>query len=146
MRPRSIAIAAGGVVVAALVYLVILGSSTDPRRYCREASAALVERINNGMMDPADKVTTAFISEASQLSPPELNDLEDMVWVAARVPGYESPAVWLAEASGRLVWPANATAHAINSLGGRGEPGGDGEAGAWNCAMAYRPSGSPSVS
>jgi hypothetical protein len=146
MRLRYIAIAAGGVVVVAVVYLVIVGSSTDPRRSCREASAALVERINHAMMDPADKITSAFISDASHLSPPELNNLADLVWVAARVPGYDSPAVWLAEASGRLVWPANATAHAINSLGGRGEPGGDGEAGAWNCAVAYRPSGSPSVS
>jgi hypothetical protein len=108
---------------------------------CREASAALIENINLSMNDPADEITVAYVSEASNLvGPPVVTILEDPVWVAAKLPGASEPALWLAEGSGHgFAYVANDAAKAINFSGidlGGPPLGGDGEEAALACASA----------
>ena len=144
MRHRIVAMTVASVVA----FPIILGCTLGPTRLvCRPAPAAVVANINLGMSNPANAIQTAFISDASNLEgPPVVKTFEDPVWVAAKLQGSDTPALWLAEGSGHgFAYVANDAARAINYAGADlgGPPlGGDGEEVAINCALAPLPSAS----
>jgi hypothetical protein len=123
------------------VVMIVVGCSagTSSPAACRQAPAALIENINSAMNDPADEITGAFVSPASNLEgPPVVTLFEDPVWVAAKVSGASQPALWLAEGSGHgFAYVANDAARAINFSGidlGGPPLAGDGEEAALACA------------
>ena len=141
---RRIVLASRAVVLVSLIVMIVLGcaagTGTGPAG-CAQASAALIENINSGMNDPANEITAAYVFPASNLEgPPVVTLFEDPVWVAAKAPGLNQPALWLAEGSGPgFAYVANDAARAINFAGvdlGGPPLAGDGEEAALACAAS----------
>ena len=129
---------AGIVTCLGVVGLIAIGALVPEDYGCRQASEALIQNINAGMDDPSRAIDTAYVSDARNLvGPPLVTILKDPLWVAARVPGSDSPALWLAEKAGDgFALVANDRARSVNIAGrelGGPRLDGDGQDGALRC-------------